>query len=105
MLYFVIAVLLVGAEVVGLMRGWPRPSLRTGSAVLTTIILAGYLVKVFKRRLHATRFWIILVVLLAAHIAWALFVAPIIVMVALGPELVILGILIRKFVEGGRSRK
>src|SRR5258707_14227544 len=92
MLYVVIAVLLVGTEVIGLMRDWPRPSLRAAAVFFSTVILATYLIKTFKTHMRSVQFWLLLMMLLTVHVLWCLVAPFIIVMVGMAIELFLFGI-------------
>ncbi len=99
MLYVVIAVLLVGTEVIGLMRDWPRPSLRAAAVFFSTVILATYLIKTFKTHMRSVQFWLLLMMLLTVHVLWSLVAPFIIVMVGMGIELFLFGIVVQHFVR------
>ncbi|HEY2495482.1 MAG TPA: hypothetical protein VGK24_00305 [Candidatus Angelobacter sp.] len=99
MLYLLIAVTLVGAEVIGLIRDWPRPSLRAAVGLFSTVILAVYLIKVFKTKLRSVEFWLLLTMLLLIHVLWILLVPFLIVMVGLGIELFAFGMFLQHFVR------
>lgn len=100
LLYFLIAFALVGTELVGLARNWPRPSLRLVGCILSTMILAIYLIKIFRSKVRSVQFWAALVLLLAFHLCWALVAPFLIVMIGLGVELALFGIVLRHFLMG-----
>jgi hypothetical protein len=71
LLYFLIAVVLVGSEVVVLVRNPDTHiSNRIVSSVATGLIIAIYLIKSFKTKLGLVRFWILFLGLLAIHFLW-----------------------------------
>lgn len=95
--YLLIAIILVGTEIIGLMRDWPRPSVRVGGTLLSSVILVFYLVKVLKPQLRMVRFWLLLLLLLSAHVLWTLIAPFILVMLATGVELFLFGMILRPF--------
>ena len=98
-LYLGISVLLVGGEVIGLMRDWPRPSLRAAAVLSSTVILTAYLIKIFKTHLRSVQFWLLLMILLAVHVLWSLVAPFIMVMIGMGIELLFLGFILQRFVQ------
>lgn len=96
-LYLLIAVIVVGAEVVGLLRGWPGPSLRIATSVFSTIVIAVYLIKVFKTKWRSIAFWLLLIAILSIHVSWSLVAPFLLVVVGMGIELLLFGLLIRRF--------
>lgn len=106
-IYLLIAVLLIGTEVIGFFRGWPQPSLRVAGSIFSTLVIAFYLIKIFKAYWRSIPFWILLLAMLSIHVFWTLSAPFLFVMIAMGIELFLFGLLIRYFLSlrnhSGRS--
>lgn len=97
-LYFVIAIIIVGTEVIVLVRNptAAMPPLPILWCIFNTVLLAGYLIHSFRRKLRHGRFWFLLMALLSLHILWSLSVPLLFSMIAIGPEFFLFALLLRR---------